>query len=257
MARGFRRRRFKPKVQWLPNPGTDSDHINTTDVAQHWAGTQFDLTTGQLPVTVEFPLVLDNPVQETVTGSSVSVWQKFALNQTEDWTWRLRRIVGDLFLSLASSNTQAITAPAVLVEAGIIVRRVETETGQSLGAAADTDVGNLGNNPDPWVWRRNWILSPPGAQGTTYGTSFEQSLTQFPAQNVDYGSALTGTRIDQKTNRRIGVEERLFMDITAWEMPIAVAASIRNTSCHLSINFDYRVLGTVQASRGNRRNASR
>lgn len=240
----------------MPNPGTDSDSINATDVMQHWAGSEFDLATAALPVTVELPMVLDNPVQETVTGSSVSVWQKFALNQTEDYSWRLRRIVGNLFLS-CHADTQSIPAPAVLIEAGIIVRRVEAETGQSLAQAADTDVGNLGNNPDPWVWRRNWIISPSTAFTVNYSTERENALKEFPVTNIPYGSALTGTNVDQKTNRRIGPEERLFMDITAWELPIGVHAVVRNVATHVSITWDYRVLGTVSISRGNRRNASR
>lgn len=270
--RGFRRR--KARVQWLPNPGTASvPEVGTTnDPLQNWSGIEFNFFFSHLsagPQTLEAPLAVDNPVSETIVGSTLGVYQKFALNQTNEFAWRLKRIVGDLFCAYGSLNTgeQDLGAfPGILVAAGIIVRRVDGSTGRPTEDSEGQEVDSLENNADPWVWRRNWILGSRSTNAlraahgaaTNYGNTIDQAISMFPNTNTEYGSALTGTRVDQKTNRRLGPEERLFLNVTCRPLPLS-AASVFDAEADslIYLNFDYRLLGSVFTTGGNRRNASR
>lgn len=257
----FRRRRRGPRVQWLPMPGTQLENSippgTVLPVPENPAALEFIFNTDRdNPVTVSAPLVVDNPIGETVAGTSVATWQNLALNQTNEFGWRLRRIVGDIFFSALNLTDQSPLPPGALVQAGIIVRRVGQD-GQPTAQAAQQDVGSIQNESDPWVWRRNWVLS----NGTAIaGGNGLNNVNQFPPTNIAYGTK-HHIAIDQKTNRRLGPEERLFLTVTAWEIPLNATnvAQINQATGPLTIYgiMPYRVLGTVITSAGNRRNASR
>jgi len=258
----FRRRRRRTRVQWMPNPGTGTVDINDTNIGAQNSGADFRTTTSNnAPTTILLPLVVDNPVQTVEAGAPMSVWQSQGLNQTQRLNWRLRRIVGKLFCSAGFTvpDPQNNTAPdAVLVQAGIIVRRVDDENGQPV--VNTQDVANIDNNDDPWIWRRDWILS----RGTSGRDNFggvainTDGLQNFPQTNAGYGSVKDGPHIDQKTNRVIGQEERLFLNITWTHLPLPASDRTGlDTNSIVYFNFQYRILGSVFQNAGNRRNASR
>lgn len=113
------------------------------------------------------------------------------------------------------------------------------------------------NNPDPWIWRRDWILGH-GPSEANFGQTNQNvaGRRNFPPTNTHYGSVRDGAHVDQKTNRVIGQEERLFLNLTAYVLPLNDADRLRSLP-FLYINFQYRALGSVFTNSGNRRNASR
>lgn len=202
---------------------------------------------------VEIPLAWDVPTEaEVVAGTAPSL---------SDWNqqgWRLRRFVGKLHLRLIDSTTndgQVYLDSDAVVTASLIVRRVDS-TGNALAAANFSEIENdLANNiRDPFIWRRSWVLN--NQESFTDANGDTTYPGRFPDCNSKYGSALDGPHIDQKTNRVISNEERLFMDITAtwgyWDLD----PDQYNYNCELRYYLDYRMIGSTMRST-NRRNASR
>lgn len=258
----FRRRR-RPRVQWLHTPGGLLVQNAVAPLAKILDNPQpIEISFGTLPgapVTFTAPMVVDNPIAETVQGASLATYQNLALNQLNEFGWRLRRIVGNVFVGATlEDNQQSARSPGALVSCGIIVLRVD-DNGQPTAATAGLNVGNLENETDPYVWRRDFVLSSGAAAGA--GSSpIWTAINTFPQSNVDYGTK-HHIAIDQKTARRIGPEERLFFVATAWELPLDQATNIggeqSTSSIVLYFNVPYRILGSVITVAGNRRNASR
>lgn len=254
--RRFRRRR---PVQWLPPPGTAFDQNGGAPppVGQNPSPIEFVVGSNPgTPQTVAAPLVIDNPTSETFAGTSVATYQNFALNQTSQYGYKLVRIVGDIFLATRGSAAGQITAQAsCLVTAGIIIRATDDD-GQPAVNAQGQDVESIENNSDPWIWHRSWILAPDGPRPAT---GIDSALANFPATNAPYGTAFK-QRVDQKTKRVVSPEHRLFLNVTIINLPINQSSALGNTTdsdVDLYCLFQYRVLGTVFASKGNRNNATR
>lgn len=264
MARRFRRRR--PRVVWLNAPGTpytpgDGTNVNGIDPPlANPASIEFVMQTNAgdaNPVTATGPLVLDNAPEETFAGAPlVNVVDKTGLNQSINFGYRLRRIVGDLHVATAPTNEQSNQAGAVLIQCGIMVRREDpSNTGQPMGTAQSQDVGTISNETDPWVWRRNYVFSS-GLVGQ--GNLIHTALQQFRESNHQVGAS--AIKVDQKTARRIAAEERLYMTVTLWNLPLdkqSLIGSPNTNNFEVYLLFSYRVLGTIITNAGNRRNASR
>lgn len=256
----FRRKRRKPRVVWFHSPGTPitlaaGATALTTSEQPHWGEIQAALpVTGEWLV-VEAPLVLDNPVSETEAGASLTVVQSLGLNQEIDFGYRLRRICGSIHCSHSPVDTQSGGGGPLYVSAGIMVRRVDPETGLSLQAQAGLNPSSRETSDDPWVWRRNWILGNPTEP---LGSSI-RALDEFPHTNAEYGSVREGTFVDQKTARVIGTDERLFINISVLEYPLSGAsrATLPFGNNQFVAFWNLRVLGTVRTNQGNRRNANR
>lgn len=256
----FRRRRRKPVVKWLYNPGTAINQsgivIPNADVLDNPASIELSFaTTVGVPTTISAPMVVDQPSSEAFSGGALSVFQENTLTLSNDLGYRLRRIVGDLFIGAVAENGQVqgdLCVPGVLVELGFIIRRVDSD-GQPAADGQDQDVGAIQNNSDPWIWRRNYVL---GVEGAFIAPTDRPAaiLANFPTNNADYGQSRT--QIDQKTARRVGPEERLFFDLTVWNLPFATA-TVWNKVPIIYCMFDYRVLASLSLTAGNRRNASR
>lgn len=258
----FRRRR-KARVLWMPNFGSQTRTDTTpTFPGTNNAGFDFQLSTNiSDPTTMSFGLIRDNPESASETGAPLNVIQKQGLNLSSDTAWRCRRIVGKLFLSAGFTTPDAQGNPpadAILLNCGIIVRRVDDD-GNPLAAGVDQDVGSLQNNRDPWIWRRDYILGHgmvtdvPNFGQTNLNVQGRQS---FPRTNAEYGSVKDGPHIDQKTNRVIGQEERLFFNLTATVLPLFDADNTRAAPI-VYMCMQYRIIGQVFKNAGNRRNASR
>lgn len=254
------RRRFKRRLAWLPGPGTQLDQNAVAALKATENPKPIETIFGTLPgapVTVSAPLIIDNPISETLGTAALSVYQNLALNQVAQYGYKLVRIVGDIFVGVNRNNNQANSPPGVLVQAGIIVRRTD-EDGQPAVLAADQDVGSIQNDADPWVWQRSWILNPSDRQ-TIAGSGALSILTNFPHVNTEYGTK-HHIAIDQKTARTVSPEQRLFLTITAWQLPLnqtATASGTTNDTCNVYVLMPYRVLGRVFPTGGNRNNAAR
>lgn len=253
----FRRRR-RPRVQWLPNTGTQlGTNRGSLDVSAQPAAIEFaDLFDYAIPRVVETPLVLDNPREAAKAGAPLNVVQLQGLNFNAEWGYRLRRIVGKLHIS-AQAVQQASAFAALWVKVGFIVRRVDAQTGASLAQANDTDPTALENVTDPWIWQRNYIIGTGGSAGGSTG-AIEPAFQLLAQNTVDVGGTKDGPAFDIKTARRLGPEERLFVDVSVVGLPLTADGAVVSAQ---SINFyfwmDYRVLGTISSAAGNRRNASR
>lgn len=268
----FRRRRRRPKVVWLPNPGTITNANDAIGV-HSWSGIEIALDTSTAPNlnrqwVVELPMVQDVPVDPTGLPA-LSSWKSLTLERSEEEGYRLRRIVGELHVSGFSNAPfdpqapfAALPPPAILITCGFIVRRVKDD-GTTFAAATGPQeqyADSIDNNADPWIWRRSWVITNPQSQTSfsVYPDKLSQALAvNSPVSNWEYGSGNVGGKVDQKTARRVGAEERLMFNATLTPLPISFDSDAVVTGYGAYINFTYRVLGTVFTSAGNKRNASR
>lgn len=234
------RRRTKPRVVWLP--ATNNNSVSPD--SRSGIGT-FILSTGVDASNrnqAEVPILIDgNP----------SVLTAATLDDVENNGYRLRRIVGKIFCfqqQVAGNNPAA-----VIVTAGLIVRRVSPTTGFSLafldGTGKQIDTQDLDNWGDPWIWRRSWVLA--NALSTDGGDSTIADVGPF--SNMEYGSVADGPHVDAKTARIVGPEERLFLDVTVGVLEGLTAGGVND----VKVVFDLRCLASMRTGAGNRRNASR
>lgn len=242
MARRISRR---PRVVWLP-----MDRSNRLGAAGDASiGTQHSFMGASLnvpggtgsTVTETFAVVADNPTDIALTGGINT------LSDVEQSSYRLRRIVGKIFVHCFQIDDQILPL-SVIVTIGFIILRVNPQ-GAPLARAIDPggySTVSLDNNPDPWIWRRSWRLGNGPLALSTTGAAF------WPETNASLSSALDGPHIDAKTARIVGPEERLFM--------VATGTGIEGNSqgvLQVDIVTDLRVLASMRNNVGNRRNASR
>lgn len=163
-------------------------------------------------------------------------------------SYRLRRIVGKIFVSLQQLDDPNVQS-SVIVTAGLIVLRVGDDA-----LPLDTNLNHYSpqrqdSASDPWIWRRTWMLSNT-FRATSPASFFGGAF--WPPTNADYGSVADGPHVDQKTARIISAEERLFL--------VVGTTSFDGTSgftLDLRVVTDLRVLASLRSNAGNRRNASR
>jgi len=236
------RRRNKPRVVWLPpnlagvvgqNPSPSNFKVFVVNIVGPVAVGDFSVG--------EQAIVIDGTSSVT-TGASLS--------DVESSGYRLRRIVGKIWLEYTQINQDIPSRVGVV--AGLIVRKTDPVTGASIAGQNPAPVGaellapsQLENIPDPWIWRRSWLF----ANNQQLAAGQAQGL----ATNDAFGSGGTfdGPHIDQKTARIIGPEERLFLDVSM------VALDAAALDADLRVTHDLRVLASMRTTSGNRRNASR
>lgn len=195
-------------------------------------------------------LTWDLPAEdEVIAGQGIP-----SLSDWEGSGWRLRRIVGRLDQNFIGADETSQSYLPFLLGAGFMVCKVQPD-GTLPRPDEDYDPLTIAGIRDPWIWRRTWkmtslpwslrnaaIIEPHySAVDGTVGLSSIQAT----------GSGLTGGVIDQKTNRRINTEERLFFFISAHHLQYDVDKTIFS-----NVTLDYRLLGSVMKNT-NRRNASR
>lgn len=242
------RRRRKPRVVWLPPAASDRLGANPAIAGFQQGAFDFFLdilgpgsVTGNT-ATGYVAINSDLPSAEFQASNVAAV----SLSDIENSGYRLRRVVGKIFVSMFQSLAVSEDIPQVLVTAGLIVLRVDG-SGTPLSAADPRayDPSSITNWGDPWIWRRSWMLS-------NFTEADPLGLPLFPDTNTNFPSALDGPHVDAKTARRIGPEERLFLIASA-----TVAKAGGGGNAHISITGELRCLGTMVTSAGNRRNASR
>lgn len=237
-------RRAKPRVIWIPP--SDEFAIDSVTLQSGIKAFAVDVSPAAPHAAGEIPLVIDaEPDPQAVTTSLADI---------ESSAYRLRRIVGKIWVRMNQADDANIEF--AVVTAGIMVRRVDPTAATSLAAtnAAGAELispNESENYGDPWIWRRSWILfnnDSPGAPGLN---------AAGPETNYSAGlSALDGPHVDQKTARLIGPEERLFLDVAVRSNKTGEASQDEIAVSTLII-CDLRVLASMRASSGNRRNASR
>lgn len=240
------RRRNKPKVVWLPCTNVNSldEGFGPNTTTQVVSTTIFTGGAGS-STTLEMPVVQDGNQSDPLDPVA-------SLSDIENSGYRLRRIVGKVYVFIGQAGTP--TASLFAVTAGFIIRRTaeNANTGANTGFSQanslnpqSIDPQRIGNSMDPWIWRRTWMLGNNGAAGTTFA---DAPGTNFGAQ---YPGPLEGPHVDQKTARIVGQEERLFLDVSAMNV------FGNDTQTSLVVITDLRVLASMRTSVGNRRNASR
>lgn len=257
MASRFGRKRRKPRVVWLPPEGTI---IHSSLVPGDQYGGDFFI--GQLLLganhnpTVEFPLVVDN-VDRTALAGTFADWQGSSLALANDVGYRLRRIVGKIHIGVGSTTVAVppTKSQAILATAAIIVRRTNT-AGFALATASELSTQTISNWRDPWIFRRSWFL---GTGTFALANDIHNALDVFPKNNVTgYGGGnADSAHVDQKTARRLGPEERLFLDVSFITSLQLDGQDETEESVNIAIHHDLRCLGTLSMNSGNRRNASR
>jgi len=237
--------RRKQRVVWLPT--TDSEAIGAVP-STNWGaifGPQLAVSGASPTANAEVPIVIDQP-QDPTTSS---------LSDVESSGYRLRRIVGKIFVQTDLLDDES-GIQTIGVTAGLIIRKVD-QTGTSLASQLGTNQNMCSpsereNITDPWIWRRSWLLENPVL---TLITTPVVAPVRLMTSSMQYGSAVDGGHIDQKTARLIGPEERLFLDVSVTALEGADGQN--ELTNDTTVFYDFRVLGTMRPSSGNRRNASR
>jgi len=188
------------------------------------------------------PIVADTPLNPALAGATNS------LADLEQSAYRLRRIVGKIFIGAQQAEGVGGSTANMLVTAGLIVLRVDS-TGAPLNTITeDYSVNNLANIADPWIWRRSWVLTNIPQAVLSPGTPIAYEY------NTAAGSVADGPHVDAKTARIVGPEERLFLAVTGMSIDGNPNDQLNN---RVFVDYDLRVLASMRSSQGNRRNASR
>jgi len=254
MARRFGGRRRKPRVVWFPTFGNSlaaegvspsQGYHETDEISVEW---NFTHTLDAFPLTWDESTSEQNDQQQGF-GDARSL-QDYVSGKE----YRLRRVLGRLFLGCGPKPGASQANPRVAI--------VELAAGLIVGKTDDT--GALISSPNPlrqdhatypWIWHRKWLLRNGSTNQSGTQTTGAQ-YTFLPGHNALYTSYDQGPYFDQKTARVIKQEERLFM-MLATRM-IVQADPAGTAECFISVDFDYRLLGSLRAGGvGNRRNASR
>jgi len=246
--------RRAPRVVWLPPSTIGSVNATLPPVGDGsestWRQFQIGVSGGVGDTSVaEVPLVIDGADNQTSLADSIA--------DLYSASYRLRRIVGKIFAGTRSKDPEETLGARIIgVTAGIIVRRSDPVTGQSVvGQTAlvnNISPDRIVNSNDPWVWRRNWIMT---AVRATLGVTPVFGGTLQTNNFVGMSSSLDGPHIDQKTARVVGPEERLFFTVAATVL-VLDGAPVQGETI-VDTFFDMRVLGSLKSGSGNRRNASR
>jgi len=269
----MRRRSFRRRARplWFPPLG-----VNFTvgeDTTRSGASTfLLEVPNNGAIAFIEFPLTFDFGQERTLAFANNTTPTE-TLASLMNSAWRVRRIVGDIFAAYSPGGTAAndqsgVTPPGCLFTAGFMVRKVD-DTGLPMGSNVDALNGD--DYDDPWVWRRTWLLGQDafslrdGGNLTTgrpfsgvgvYNQETQWPFTYFPRTNVQYGYKDGGSRVDQKTNRIIGPEDRLMIHFAAKALPIQSVPYNGAPRSVVAGVYDLRLLGFM-ARATNRRNASR
>jgi len=252
----MRKRRFKPKVLWLPVSGND---VSSVPEEEHWVngpqGAFVVANTGEI-VFDATPCTFDySDAPSTEQGSFNRSLQDLASGNN----YRLRRIVGKIHAGVRPTSSAASRIQPVEVAAGFIVNRTDDSGNLVIASTLEPQTATplaQDSAQDPWIWRRKWMLSPypPGYTSSTAANVIDFATGPvWPQTTAGYGSVADGPHIDQKTARVIANQERLFFWIAARQRNDDSGAA----DVTLQYNLDIRILASLRSSQGNRRNASR
>lgn len=241
----IRRGRRRQTVVWLPNEANQTqvgEGVNFRSDALLIAGAINVITTTVYALTVDYP-----PEALQSLGPQPPTVADYIQGE-----YRLERVVGKFVVGLNQSiGMVGATFPvSCIVGMGLIVLRVDEQTGAPLRAATPIQYSTLvdNNERDPFIFRRTWALA--NDLGTPTATA-DQGLAQAPRCNADYGSGPEGTFVDTQTRRIVGPEQRLFLVVDTVNI-----GQTAESNGGAFFYFDYRILVTPRRA-SNRNNASR
>jgi len=256
------RRTKRPAVVWLPmdlsNRLGQAADTDASDGNQNGFGIigldvpGFDETTGNNGNTLCIPVVLDKP-----KGIANTLNTESSLSDITGSAYRLRRIVGKIYVETFQVDPATDEPTAFIITAGFIILRVDENgvpTQDAGGGNSDSyNPVSLSSTADPWIWRRSWRVS----NNFVNLSGNPPLVTTAPSNTFQYsGGNLDGPHVDAKTARVVSDEERLFLVVNGFALdgdgaqsPTAVARVV--------IITDLRVLASMRRMSGNRRNASR
>jgi len=259
-------RRRRSRGVWFPNLGTSSGDPENVDDDDQGVFFQFIMpsvpnggafATQQIILPLTFDSIQEDEADEINTSLSDLVGSEYVL----------RRIVGDVFLARDTSFNQGATYAAIRVGCGFFVAR-QADVGQSrdrpIGAetAAESreNYSVLGTSTvrEPWIWRKTWILGNAGRVSAS-ADPIIAAVNNFPPNNTLYNGAMSNSRIDAKTIRRVGQDDRLFFVATARGLnpqfagegvhPFINDQGITVTATGIEGVLDYRLFGSLRRAR--------
>lgn len=247
--------RRKRRFSWLPTLGSRSELGQAANFqpfrvqVQPGSGPSMLNQWASQTAFAVFPLTLDKPLEagevEIAEGDAAGRLQAIVGQE-----WFCERIVGHFFVSYDLPDTGQRVPPAVLVTLGFFVARAGDAAGLQgaglpigfSGAETFRSYSPVSQNAirEPWMFRRSWMLGGAVQPG--------EGFSALPTSNVFYGDALSGPKIDVKSVRRIGNDDRLWAACTTTSFGEAGGAgeiTVGNISCLL----DLRVLGALRRAK--------
>jgi len=231
------RRRRRRRFLWLPTLGISGSGTNPEQNQ-----VSYDSFTVTVPVDGQVNSIIkdvlpDHPADITTgPGSPVTANMADFLRTG----YMLRRIVGNVFSHLTITASGTLPLNAVIVTYAMWVARIdELEAGgllpigaQTGGAAIENyDPQFIDNVREPYIFVKNWVFGNILRRASGLGEA------TFPMNNGEYGSAMEGTFMDQKTLRRVDGDNRLWHSVSVRRYPIGdftagdFTALVNLTSC--------------------------
>lgn len=282
--RFVRRGRRRTKYIWLPPigeaggqatglPARINDDVGFDFVINATADPNFEETAVAVA-----PLIFDAPYETTSILGTTGVAADTPLSWFLQNEYVLKRIVGNIFVTIDSRQTAVEAPSAALVACGFFVARADDNS-----ANPDQPIGTLEGIFDvvpsakgrvfnysplspttarePWIWRRTWILSPWGSGirngsnqplapsgANNLATLVDGGGGYFPPTNVHYSDSKTNHYCDAKTVRRIRSDERLWFVVAAraWGLHQGITNS---DDLLIKGHCDLRFLGAARKAR--------
>jgi len=245
------RRIKRPKVVWLPSDlndrvgqAEDTPAADGHDCSVGIFGLDVDGFDGTFATisstTLVTPVVKDSPIGLGVAEATLS--------DIEGSAYRLRRIVGKIYVECFQVEAAVGEPTDFIASAGFIILRTD-DLGAPMNIPDTYNVNSLDSQGDPWIWRRSWRVANNTARPNS-------ALAICAPSNHAYygGGVLDGPHVDAKTARIVSNEERLFLVLTV--IPLDGNLNDQNQARVLFLT-DLRVLASMRTQAGNRRNASR
>lgn len=259
------RRRRKSRGVWFPNLGTAGPG-EAADDDDYGAYFQFTLPAvalggSLLSQTIVVPLTFDKIREDEADQNTTNMADLIGSE------YLLKRIVGGLYIGrdVAMVADVAGTYDFVQCTAGFFVARAADETQDADRPIGSATVDELRENyspgtnstvREPWIWHRRWILGRDGISAA--GTPNVQSASfSFPPSNVLYTGSASNHRIDAKTLRRVGQDDRLFFALTVrglgnnWAAPNVATSSVVETG--VNAHLEYRLFGQLRRAKASGR----
>lgn len=253
------RRRRRARPLWFPPLGSI---VNGVD--KIIGGTTFNVPV--LANTDTFAAFLPLTFDQGQEDNLAAVGQK-TLADLMSSAWRLRRMITNVFGTYNLTGEGALDVVANQPKGAAFAVGTMVLAADATGTPLQIPDPLLqGNYDDPWIWRRVWVLGQDmklrrNSAGALEGgpatggavLDVDSAFGHFPWSTTDYGYLAGGAHIDQKTNRVIGPEQRLFMIFSTKALSLNTVFTV---DASITGFLEYRLLGGLQRS-SNRRNASR
>lgn len=255
---------------WLPNLG--SFLTSNSQFSHSQIPAVISVPADGSPTTVITEVTLDSVVNQEGPGGTIDFSSNLGNLIANEYF--LRRIVGNIFVGFDAqreSDGDPSQAQAVQVGAGLFIARAASETTDGTGStpvesATETERWNnygpfaLGTIREPWIWRRQWILGNPAHRARFEAVAAAASANlatasnqvgggyMFPSTNVEYSMG-ADAHIDQKTLRRVGNDNRLWLAISAHNLALAEAVQSFGAIVRLWTFADLRMLGQLRRAK--------